>query len=72
MGELISVIFARVVLAFENSFFGINMHYFVIHAPISPITLGFGFLWVLIADFHLKSEVLGEKNEVEAKWIQES
>ena len=25
-----------------NSFLGINMPYFVIHAPISPITLGFG------------------------------
>jgi len=40
--KLISVIFAWVGLVFGNSCLGINMYNFVIHAPISPITLSFG------------------------------
>jgi len=44
-----------VVLAFGNLFFGINMHYFVIHALISSIMLGFGFVQVLVAYFSFKS-----------------
>ena len=41
MGELISVIFARVILNVLVSFVRINLHYFAIDAHISPIMLGF-------------------------------
>jgi len=48
------------------------MHYFVIYTRIPLITLGFGFIWVLIVNFCLMSQLLGEKSKVEVKWIQKS
>jgi len=47
------------------------MLYFVIYAPISLITLVLTCLGFLISDLHISSQVIGEKNEVEAKWIKE-
>ena len=47
------------------------MLYFVIYAPISPITLVLACSEFLISDLHISSQVIGEKNEVEAKWIKE-
>jgi len=46
------------------------MFCFVIYAPTSPITLLLAFLGFLILDLHISSQVIGEKNEVEAKWIK--
>jgi len=51
---------------------GINMLYFVIYVPISPIKLVLASLGFLISDLHISSQVIGEKNEVEAKRIKES
>jgi len=56
MGELISVIFVWVALVFGNSSLAINMHYFVIHALMYPITLGFRLYRFFITDFSLKNK----------------
>jgi len=50
---------------------GINMLYFVIYAVISPITLVLTCSGFLILDLHISSQLIGEENEVEAKWIKE-
>ena len=50
---------------------GINMLYLVIYVPISPITLVLACSGFLILDLHISSQVMGEKDEVEAKWIEE-
>ena len=47
------------------------MLYFVIYAHISPITLVLACSGFLIPDLHISSQVIGEKNEVNAKWIKE-
>ena len=43
----------------------------VIYALISPITLVLACLGFLISNLHILSQVIGEKNEVEAQWIKE-
>jgi len=43
--------------------FGINLHYLMFYAHISPITLDFGLFGFLIADVHISSQVSGEKHE---------
>jgi len=47
------------------------MLYFVIYTPISPITLVLAYSGFLISDLNISSHVIGEKNEIEAKWIKE-
>ena len=47
------------------------MLYFVIYAPISLISLILACSGVLISEIHISSQVIGEKNEVEAKWNKE-
>ena len=47
------------------------MLYFVIYTPIYPITVILACSRFLISDLHISSHVIGEKNEVEAKWIKE-
>jgi len=44
-----------------SSLVRINLHYFAIYVHISPIMLGFSLSVFLIADFHISSQVLGEK-----------
>ena len=47
------------------------MLYYVIYAPISPITLVLACSGFFISDLHISSQVIGEQNEVKAKWIKE-
>jgi len=47
------------------------MLYFVIYAHISLIMLVLACSGFLISDLHISSQVIGEKNEVETKWIKE-
>ena len=43
---------------------GLNLHYLMFYAHISPIMLGVGFFEFLIADLRMLSQVLGEKYDV--------